>query len=83
MTTETILVWNPLLPEADWAAVDDYVTAAVAAGKTDSDLGVVTYPDGLPGVAPKVVNRTWTTLADAQDWITFISQYNPQSAIIV
>ena len=32
---------------------------------------------------PYVVTRSWTNLADAQDWIDFIAQSRPISAVII
>jgi hypothetical protein len=29
------------------------------------------------------VTRTWTTTADAEEWIAFLGPFNPQSSTIV
>lgn len=82
MTTETLVIWNPLPDSATTAERDAYCADAQAAGKTDN-IPVITWPDGPVGVAPEQVARTWTTHQDAQDWVDFLAVYNPQSAIVV
>lgn len=82
MTTETLVIWNPLADRSTAPERDAYCTAAQEAGKTDN-IPVITYPDGPEGVAPMQVARTWTTHQDAQDWVDFLATYNPQSAIVV
>jgi hypothetical protein len=40
-------------------------------------------PINRDGVTPVHVIRSWPDLAAAQEWIDFINQYNPISAVIL
>jgi hypothetical protein len=83
--TITTTTWDPI--PADITIFYQKALEMQAEGKTDDSTKVVTYA-GVPGVpgsvgpAPLVVVRQWATMQDAQEWIDFITPYNPQSAII-
>jgi hypothetical protein len=75
--TTTIVVWaaDTPGPEADQIIRDKAAQMALD-GKTD-DIAIREI------VGTKLVtNRTWTTLADAEEWILFVEQYSPVSATI-
>ena len=74
MPISTIVVWNPL--PTDGAAINVKATDMQAQGKTDNNP----VHDGV--VAPQTVTRTWTTVADAEEWVAFIETYLPVSATI-
>jgi len=80
MTTATTVTWDPLNLESENAEIGVKAADMQAQGKTN-DLPVSTFPNGA-GNPPAVIVREWTTLADAQEWIDFVAQYNPQSAVI-
>ena len=75
--TTTIVVWAAATPgpEADQIIRDKAAQMALD-GKTDNDPIRETVGTDL------VTTRTWTTLADAEEWILFVEQYNPVSATI-
>ena len=81
MTTTTRTAWGigaPTLEQRDQLVAQ--ATAMAAAGKTD---GVYTVEDAIPTLIQHTAVRTWTTVADAQEWITFVSQFNPDSTEII
>jgi len=80
MTTATTVTWNPLNSPSVASEICAKAADMQAQGKTDN-VPVDTYPNG-EGNPPAIVVRQWTTLADAQEWIDFVAQYNPQSAVI-
>ena len=69
MTTRTLVIWT----DAVKAQVEPIVTAEinvlVQQGKTD---GTVQYAAG-PGANEGSYIRGWTTLQNAEDWLTFIN----------
>jgi hypothetical protein len=84
MTTTTV-TWNPIL--TDYTMFDTKSEEMRTAGKTNGATtitynGVLSQPGMVPGSAPLVVVREWTTVEAAQEWIDFVTPYNPQSAII-
>jgi hypothetical protein len=79
MTTLTTTIWDPI--PADLTIFRHRASEMQAVGKTDG-TEIVTYAGGIKGVAPLIVVRHWATMQDAQEWIDFITPYNPQSAII-
>jgi hypothetical protein len=82
MAIQTQVLFNVKLDQAEYDLIQAQVEICVAAGTTD---GVITYdPDTAEAQDPGVkIERTWTTQQAAEDWITFISTFNPVSAVIV
>ena len=80
MTTGTTVIWNPLVSSDDVATINARAATMESEGKTDN-VPVETQPGG-PGTVPLTVVRQWTTLQDAQEWLDFLTSYNPQSAVI-
>jgi hypothetical protein len=75
--TTTILVWAPETPDsAASTSLNNHAAEMQLAGKTDNDPVKVEVPAGLQ------VTRTWTTLADAEEWILYAEQFTPVSATI-
>jgi hypothetical protein len=77
MTVETVVVWDPLPSQEITDILDAAAAAAALEGKTDN------VPEKSEPPAPLTVVRNWTTLADAEEWIALVEQYNPVSATIV
>lgn len=77
--TTTILLWayGSLTTEQD-AEINNHAEEMHLAGKTDNIKVVVIVGE----TNETQVTRTWTTLADAEEWILFVEQYNPVSATI-
>jgi hypothetical protein len=75
--TTTIVVWaaDTPGPEADQIVRDKAAQMALE-GKTD-DVAIRETVG-----TEQVTTRTWTTLADAEEWILFVEQYSPVSATI-
>jgi hypothetical protein len=81
MTISTETVWAGPTPSASQAAEIEAQAAAMASqGKTDN---AVTVQQGVPISGERTVTRTWTTTADAEEWIAFVLTYNPVSVEIV
>ena len=81
MTTTTRTVWGIEAPTLEQREqLHAQAAAMAAAGKTD---GVYTLEDHTPTLIQHTAVRTWTTVADAQEWITFVSQFNPDSNEII
>lgn len=78
MSISTLVVWDRLLGEETMQQVDAKVAEMVAAGKTDG-IGTSNPQSEWP---PINTTRTWTTVADAEEWIAFVEQWNPISATI-
>lgn len=81
MTISTVGVWagdTPTQIQKD----DINAQAALMAtqGKTD-DIPVVQY--NTPVFDQKTVTRTWTTTADAEEWVSFIVAFTPVSIEII
>jgi hypothetical protein len=77
--TTTIVTWiiGSLTTEQS-AEINNHAEEMHLAGKTDNIKVVVTLDDDTKGQ----VTRTWTTLADAEEWILFVEGYGPFSATI-
>ena len=81
MTISTDVVWADTTPTQTQADEIQAQSAAMAAqGKTDD---VFTVQQGVPISGQRTVTRTWTTTADAEEWVAFVLTYNPVSAAIV
>jgi hypothetical protein len=75
--TTTIVVWTLETPGPEAGAIIGAQAAEMAlAGKTDNTPVEVDIGE------QRTFTRTWTTLADAEEWIAFVEQYNPVSATI-
>jgi hypothetical protein len=77
--TTTIITWTEgsLTPEQS-AEINNQAEQMHLAGKTDNVKVVVRVDDDTKSQ----VTRTWTTLADAEEWLLFVEQYGPVSATI-
>lgn len=81
MTISTNVVWLETEPsQADADAMVTQATTMTNEGKTD---GIYTSEKEVPVSGQYTVTRTWTTTADAEEWIAFVLTYNPVSAEIV
>jgi hypothetical protein len=75
--TTTIVTWNTTtLTEEIIAAIDAQATQMALDGKTDDN------PTRESTENTNTAIRVWTTMADAEEWIAFVEQYNPISATI-
>jgi hypothetical protein len=77
MTVQTVVVWDPLVSQEVKDILDAAAAQAALEGKTDN------IPEQSDPPAPVTTVRTWTTLADAEEWIALVTLYNPVSATIV
>jgi hypothetical protein len=78
MTISTLLIWNQPLGDEIMAQINSKVAEMVAAGKTDG-ISTSNPEEEWP---PINTTRTWTTVADAEEWVAFVEQWNPASATI-
>jgi hypothetical protein len=75
--TTTIVVWTLGTPGVEISTIIENKAAEMQlAGKTDNEP-IMVFTD-----TNEQVTRTWTTLADAEEWIVFVEQYSPASATI-
>jgi hypothetical protein len=75
--TTTIVVWNAGTPDQEAVAtISNKAEEMQVAGKTNNEPTKVRTDSEIQ------VTRTWTTLADAGEWIAFVEQYGPVSATI-
>ena len=73
----TIVLWTPTaLTEEQIQLINNKAAEMQLAGKTDGQKIVTTVGNEIQ------VTRTWTTLADAQEWEVFVEQYAPDSVTI-
>jgi hypothetical protein len=79
MTIQTVITWQPIVSPEVKDIFDAAAEQAKLEGKTD-DLPEKSVQGDPP---TNTTVRTWTTLADAQDWIAFVTPYGPVSATIV
>ena len=77
MTVQTVVIWDPVVSQEVKDIFDTAAAQAALEGKTDN------MPEKSPLPAPVTIVRTWTTLADAEEWIAFVAPYNPISSTIV
>ena len=81
MTTSTQIVWVNGAPNStDLTAIQASAATMASEGKTDN---VTVKQQDVPVVGQHTVVRTWTTTADAEEWIAFILTFNPVSAEII
>jgi hypothetical protein len=78
MTISTIVTWSALLGDEILTTVEAKAAEMAAQGKTDN-IPVSNPEQDWP---PIVTTRTWTTVADAEEWVAFVETYGPQSATI-
>ena len=75
--TTTIVKWALGTPSSEiMTIIDNKADEMQLAGKTDNN------PIKEEGLTEQTVSRTWTTIADAEEWIVFVEQYGPDSATI-
>lgn len=78
MTVQTHVTWTIDQPSTeDTHAIGLKAKEMLDEGKTLSGI-----PDVVMGETQYVATRAWTTLADAQEWATFIQTFNPDAVII-
>ena len=75
MTTTTV-TWGADLTPAQSDLITTKAAEMAAQGKTDNNPVITNQPPDL------IVVRTWTTLADAEEWVAFVEQFTPISATI-
>ena len=81
MTTSTEVVWALGTPiQSEGEEVQTQAAAMAMQGKTD-DIPII--EQNVPLENQRTVTRTWTTTADAEEWVAFVLTYNPVSAAIV
>jgi hypothetical protein len=79
---QTIVTWNPLASTEDIAGILAKSEEMKAAGKTNG-ISQTDWPNGVD-IAPRVVQRTWTTQADAQEWETFLNALAlPPASVVI
>ena len=75
--TTTIVVWDAGTPGLEVSdAIQAQASQMALDGKTDNN------PIKEEVGTEHIITRTWTTLADAEEWIAFVEQYTPVSATI-
>ena len=75
--TTTIVTWNiASLTVEITEAINDKAAQMALDGKTDN------VPTRVTEGETNIATRTWTTLADAEEWVAFVEQYTPVSATI-
>jgi hypothetical protein len=75
--TTTIVTWNlATLTVEVIEAINDKATQMAGEGKTDNNATRENTENTNTAI------RTWTTTADAEEWIAFVEQYGPISATI-
>ena len=81
MTISTEVVWTDATPtESQGTEIQAQAAAMASQGKTDDTF---TVEQEVPSIGQRTVTRTWTTTADAEEWVAFVLTYNPVSAAIV
>lgn len=78
---QSIVTWNEVPTAEENTVITAKVAEMKAAGKTDG-VAQVSWQGG-PGVPPEVVQRSWTTQADAEEWQTFLNALVPPPASVV
>jgi hypothetical protein len=75
---KTHVTWTKLLSENELTQIYAHVELMVSQGKTNGEQEwVKNEPE------EKIVERYWTTVEDANEWLSFIETYGPASAVIV
>ena len=75
--TTTNVEWAPGQPsEEESAQIRDKAAEMASQGKTDNNPTTTQVGDDI------IYQRTWTTVTDAEEWVTFVEQFNPVSATI-
>ena len=77
MTVATTTIWMPVLDVETQEIMSVHAQTLADQGKTDNIKQSTMIPGGVS------VRRIWTTVEDAEEWIAFVEQYNPESATIV
>lgn len=79
MTIQTQVIWNEPMDQSIIDQINDKSLEFQDAGKEVAP-GVVV--DG-PEADQKTATRFWVDTAAASEWIAFVEQFNPASAVIV
>lgn len=77
MSIETQVVWNKPTDQYAMLYVQQKAQELIAEGK---EVGNVVLIDGDTQLT---VNRFWIDTATAEEWISFVTNYNPASAVII
>ena len=78
MTVTTQVVWAYGTPTIEGKRfLHQQIDILKNQGATDGNFTQSSATEGL------VIHREWTTINDANNWINFVSDYNPVSAEIV
>lgn len=78
-TAKTVTVWNPPQPDdALRALANERAELLATQGLTD---GIPFQYNLLSGQVE--VTRKWTTVDAADEWVTFITTYGPQSVEVI
>jgi len=75
---KTHVTWTKSLTEDDLTQIYAQVELMVSQGKTNGEQNWAKYEP-----KEKIVERYWTTVEDASEWVSFIEAYGPASAVIV
>lgn len=78
MSITTQVVWTNGTPTQEGKrSLNRQINLLKSQGVTDGNFTQTPVAEGL------MIHRNWTTVEAANNWITFVSQYNPLSANIV
>ena len=81
MTISTNVVWTDNTPtQSKIDEINAQAATMASEGKTDN---IPIFQPEVPISGQRTVVRTWTTTADAEEWIAFVLTYNPISAEII
>ena len=72
MTVKTVITYQPAAGPTARDIIQAQCEIWASQGKTD---GVKTTEDILPNGV--IITRHWTTLADAEEYVAFVTPYNP------
>jgi hypothetical protein len=79
MTTQTQVTWNEPM---DQAIIDQIGAKSVEMQDAGKEVAPGVVAEG-PGANQKTATRQWVDTAAASEWIAFVEQFNPESAVIV
>jgi hypothetical protein len=74
--SKTLVVWNTGEP-AEFIVIQNKLAELISEGVTDGSDVIETLEDAYS------VTRTWINQEAAQNWVNFILDFNPDSAIVL
>ena len=74
--SKTLVVWNTGEP-AEFIVIQNKLAELISEGVTDGSDVIETLEDAYS------VTRTWINQEAAQNWVNFILDFNPNSAIVL